>query len=86
MIGNVISELRKRKGMTQEELAGIIGVSPQSVSKWENSITMPDIMLLPIIADTFEVTIDYLFGKSLSDTQIINVDDAFDCSCEALKK
>lgn len=63
-IGSKIAELRKAGGMTQEELAGILGVSPQTISKWETSTTMPDIMLLPLIADTFEVTIDELFGNT----------------------
>ena len=61
-IGEKIAELRKGKKMTQEELAGVIGVSSQSVSKWENNVTMPDILLLPIIAGIFEVTIDELFS------------------------
>lgn len=62
-IGCRIAELRKEKAMTQEELAAKIGVSAQSVSKWENGINMPDIMLLPIIAEIFSVTIDELYGK-----------------------
>lgn len=62
-VGEKISELRKSKGMTQEELATTIGVSTQSVSKWENNTNMPDIMLLPVIAEIFGVTIDELFGR-----------------------
>lgn len=62
-LGEKISELRKLKGMTQEDLANTIGISAQSISKWENSTTMPDIMLLPVIANIFEVSIDSLFGK-----------------------
>lgn len=85
-IGEKISELRKQKGMTQEELAGIIGVTAQSVSKWENSATMPDIMLLPIIASTFDVSIDTLFGKSTADNLGISADEAFDTACESLKR
>lgn len=60
--GEKIAELRKERGLTQENLSGIIGVSSQAISKWENNATMPDIMLLPIIADTLGVTIDELFG------------------------
>lgn len=62
-VGEKIAELRKAKGMTQEELATTIGVSTQSVSKWENNTNMPDIMLLPIFAEIFGVTIDELFGR-----------------------
>lgn len=60
-IGNKIKQLRYKSGLTQEQLAEKIGVSAQSVSKWENSITMPDITLLPLIAEEFGVSIDDLF-------------------------
>lgn len=74
-IGENIAELRKQKGMTQEELAGIIGVSAQSVSKWENSATMPDIMLLPIISDVFGISVDSLFGIDGRKTQAVLFND-----------
>lgn len=61
-IGKKIASLRKERNITQEELASAIGVSAQSVSKWENAVTMPDIMLLPVIADTFDISIDELYG------------------------
>lgn len=54
--------LRKEKGITQEELANVLGVSPQAVSKWENG-SYPDGDLLPRLADYFNVTIDYLYGR-----------------------
>lgn len=62
-IGKQIAEHRKKNSMTQEELSIKIGVSSQTISKWENEITMPDIMLLPVIADIFDVTIDSLFKR-----------------------
>ena len=61
-IGSVISELRKTKGVTQEELAKYVGVSAQAVSKWENG-GVPDTELLPKIADYFNISIDVLFGR-----------------------
>lgn len=54
--------LRKANKMTQEQLAGKLGVSFQAVSKWENKQAYPDIELLPVIADSFKVTIDALLG------------------------
>ncbi len=57
-----LCSLRKEKGVTQEELAGVLGVSPQAVSKWENG-SYPDGDLLPRLADYFSVTIDYLYGR-----------------------
>ena len=50
-IGKNIADLRKNSGMTQEQLAETLGVSSQTISKWENEVTMPDIMLLPVLAD-----------------------------------
>jgi len=65
-IGEVIHILRKAKGITQEELANNVGVSTQAVSKWECG-GVPDTELLPVIADYFEVSIDTLFGRDISD-------------------
>lgn len=61
-IGERIAQLRKANGMTQDALATALGVSPQTVSKWETGTTMPDILLLPIIAEVFETDINALFG------------------------
>ncbi len=61
-LGNSISERRKAKGMTQEELAVNLGVSPQAVSKWENNLSCPDISLLPSIAKLFGISVDDLLG------------------------
>lgn len=59
-IGQKIKTLRQENNLTQEELAEQLGVSFQAVSRWENSATYPDITLLPIIANIFDVTTDYL--------------------------
>lgn len=48
-----IAELRKARGMTQQELGDILSVSFQTVSKWENNVTMPDITFLPPMAECF---------------------------------
>ena len=61
-MGQTIRRLRIEQNLTQETLAELLGVTSQAISKWENNATMPDIMLLPIIADTLGVTIDELFG------------------------
>ena len=58
-----ILALRKEKALTQEALAQRLGVSFQAVSKWENGQSCPDIALLPLLADVFEVTVDSLFGR-----------------------
>ena len=61
-IGSIIKELRQKKKMSQEELAEYLGVSTQAVSRWETSVSYPDITLLPLIANVFNVTVDYLLG------------------------
>lgn len=65
-IGKKIKELRKQRGITQEQLAESVGVSFQAVSKWENNIALPDITLAPILANYFGVSMDELFDFSLS--------------------
>lgn len=57
-----IYDLRKAGQMSQKELADAVGVSVQTVSKWENDVCMPDIALLPDIAKFFRVTVDALLG------------------------
>ncbi len=64
-IGNKIKELRKQRGVTQEQLADSIGVSFQAVSKWENNIALPDITLAPALASYFGVSMDVLFDFDL---------------------
>ena len=61
-LGNNIKSLRTKKKMTQEELAELLGTTSKSVSRWEQSLTYPDISLLPFIANIFEVTVDELLG------------------------
>ena len=65
-IGNKIKQLRYKSGLTQEQLASKLGISAQSISKWETSVTMPDISLLPALAGEFGVTIDELFDLTTS--------------------
>lgn len=59
-MGAFISALRKSKGITQKELADMLSVSDKAVSRWECDQTVPDISLLPLIADIFEITVDEL--------------------------
>lgn len=64
LMGKHIAALRRAKGLTQDELAERLGVSPQAVSKWENDLSCPDIMLLPRLAKIFGVTVDELLGAT----------------------
>lgn len=74
-----ITFLRKEKGVTQEELANVLGVTNQAVSKWESAQCCPDIQLLPELADYFGVSIDELMGHKVkgiikADTEPFPVD------------
>lgn len=59
-LADKLKELRKAKKISQEKLADYLGVSYQAVSKWENGITCPDVMLLPDIARYYGITVDEL--------------------------
>ena len=63
-LGTRLQELRKQKGLTQEQLAEKLNVTNQSVSKWEKDINAPDILLLVALADLFETSVDYLLGRN----------------------
>jgi transcriptional regulator with XRE-family HTH domain len=58
----IIIEKRREKGITQEELAANMGVTKASVSKWETGQSYPDIVLLPLLASYFDISIDCLMG------------------------
>lgn len=81
-LGKRIAELRRQRGLTQDQLAEAMNVSPQAVSKWENDLSCPDITMLPGLADYFHVTIDFLMrGEPADEVRMVpaeqrkNVDD-----------
>lgn len=69
-IGNRISEFRRKKGATQEQLANYVGVTVAAVSKWETDNSYPDITLVPAIAEYLGVSIDALMDFDLSDGNV----------------
>lgn len=62
-LGNTILKYRKELGITQESLAQQLEVTNQAVSKWESDQCCPDVMLLPRLADIFDITLDELFER-----------------------
>ena len=72
--GAKIKTLRNKRGITQEALANAMGVTPQTVSKWENDVTMPDVALLPELSIFFGVTIDDLFSLN-AEKQMERIDN-----------
>lgn len=63
MIAN-LKRLREKKGLSQQALAEILGISQQSVNKYENHETEPDIYMLMQMANLFETSVDYLIGNT----------------------
>lgn len=69
-IGGFISTLRKANGMTQKELAERLNVSDKTISRWERDDGAPDLALIPVIAEIFNVTCDELLrGERKSPTE-----------------
>jgi tellurite methyltransferase len=58
-----ITECRKAKGLTQEQLAKMLGVTQGAVAQWENGLTHPAFNMLPRLAAALGVTVDELIGK-----------------------
>lgn len=61
-INEKLKQYRKAFDLTQEQIADVFNVSPQSVSRWETGVTYPDMELLPSIASYFNITVDELLG------------------------
>ncbi len=68
-LGNKIRELRIKKGLTQEQLAAALNVSPQAVSKWETAAGYPDVATLPVIAGYLGVSLDAMFEYDPEDIE-----------------
>ncbi|WP_416334616.1 helix-turn-helix domain-containing protein [Anaerococcus sp. DFU013_CI05] len=71
ILADKIISLRKKEGMTQEDLANLVGVSRQSVSKWESSMAMPDLDKVVKLSQIFSVSTDFLLDDNLGMEQII---------------
>lgn len=69
-IGNKIMELRKKKGLSQEELAEKVGVARQTISKWELGETSPDIKQAKELSNIFNVSLDELVDNDIKDVLV----------------
>ncbi len=78
--GKRIAFLRRQNGMSQEQLADLLGISAQAISKWENGHTMPDTSLLPVLAQIFQYSIDeiimpaYIFDPEIEEKKMDRMD------------
>lgn len=85
-IGENIALLRRKNGITQEELAAELAISNKTVSKWETGISSPEAEYIALLADYFEVSIDELFGRvnpynSFNDIVAKELKDLTDADC-----
>lgn len=84
-LGMKIVELRKKKGMTQLELAELLGVTDKAVSKWERDLSCPDINTFPKIAEIFDISCDELMqiktkNQSSQQNLIVLICNALACA------
>lgn len=70
MLDENIRVMRREKGLTQEQLAEVMGVSTASVSKWETGVAAPELGMLAALADYFEMSIDALIGHTVGRAQL----------------
>ncbi|WP_195985754.1 helix-turn-helix transcriptional regulator [Clostridium sp. D33t1_170424_F3] len=74
-IGEKISDLRKQKKMTQDELAEKMGVSSQAVSKWETGLSIPDLPILIELSDFFHMSLDDLVKEKEEAVYLVPVEE-----------
>ena len=82
-LSDKIQYFRKEKGLSQEELAEIYGISRQSISKWEGDITLPEIEKLILLSDTFHASTDLLLRD---DYEVNDTKEAHTCGANALQE
>ena len=77
--GETVKKLRLEADMTQEGLSELLSITPQAVSRWETGMAMPDISLLPSLANLFNVTTDYLLGMDIRqrDARYVEFEQAY---------
>jgi len=83
--GSRLSRLRKAKGLTQEDVADKLHVSPQAVSKWETDASYPDIDGLLTLSEVLGVSVDELVGKSKEATVLVPEEERRDIKHMVIK-
>ena len=84
-MGEIISTLRKEKGMTQKEIADRLGITDKAVSKWERDVAYPDTGTIPKLAEILGVTVEELMNaKSVPVSENKKTDDVLDLVLKAV--
>ena len=78
MLNENLKQLRKSKGLSQEELAIRLNVVRQTISKWEKGLSVPDADMLIKIADIFEVSVSELLGAKIGEKKEQDVNEVAD--------
>ena len=68
--GRLLKELRSEKGLTQEQLSEMLGVSNRSISRWENGVNMPDFDLVIELANYYQISIEELLDGERKENMI----------------
>lgn len=83
--GQRFARLRKSFGFKQEDIAEKFNISAQAVSKWENDLSAPDISILPMIADLFNISLDELLGREVETAKFVPQAERKDINTMLLK-
>ena len=68
--GELIAELRRKQGLTQQQLADKLNLSNKTISKWESGSGSPDISNLPVLAEALGISVDELLGGKLNEPKL----------------
>ena len=84
-IGTNIKRIRREKGITQEKLAELLGITPSAISQWETDRVLPDITQIPLLCSIFDVTSDEILGIS-NDSKMQEIDKIEDEAIDFIDK
>ena len=73
MLKENIKSLRKSKGLSQEELAIKLNVVRQTISKWEQGLSVPDAEMLILLSEVFETPVSALLGENISESKVYDL-------------
>ena len=83
--GNFIKELRKEKGITQKELGEKLNITDKAISKWERGLSFPDITMLNLLAEFFEVDVSELLNGEKGNKKDIDIEKVVNEAIEKYK-
>ena len=79
-----IRAYRKERKMTQEQLAGVLGVTVGAVYKWESGLSVPELNMITELADFFDVSVDVLLGYRMKDNRLDALMERLSACCQTM--